>query len=417
MTPTENPKLINSKPKPFLWRYWGWGLLAAVAIYMIVIPGWHLISQLLSPAEVKSGEIAELSFSESILLRATETFTAFWFFMFGATIGSFLNVVIYRVPRKESVIFKRSACPKCGAQIHGKDNIPVLGWIWLEGKCRACQLPISRRYPIVEAVIGLLFLLFLFCELLSGGLNLPVRMPNHYAGVVWIIFYTKWDLVGFYLFHCFVMISLFTWSMIRYDRNLVPLRSIATIFTIVFIALMLNPGLHLVQWNYQETVLWAPKVQGSLITAAIGAATGLGLSSLISAILSFKRSSFEREYIASIALAGAALGWQAASSVLMLSLLIQLIAIGLQKIVARQFHLPMTGCAAIATVLQLLTWRLQQEFIANWWPVTSVSWTLGVTFVVASSLIAAVLRGLISAVPSPTPAPEAETQPAISNDA
>ncbi|MDA0166452.1 prepilin peptidase [Solirubrobacter ginsenosidimutans] len=74
----------------------------------------------------------------------------------GAIVGSFLNVVAYRLPRHESLLHPPSACPECGTPIKPYDNVPVLGWLWLRGKCRACKAPISPKYPIVEAVTGLL---------------------------------------------------------------------------------------------------------------------------------------------------------------------------------------------------------------------------------------------------------------------
>ena len=77
--------------------------------------------------------------------------------VFGLLIGSFLNVVVHRVPRGESVVSPPSACPECGTAIRPRDNVPVLGWVLLRGKCRDCQTPISARYPIVEAVTGALF--------------------------------------------------------------------------------------------------------------------------------------------------------------------------------------------------------------------------------------------------------------------
>ncbi len=80
-----------------------------------------------------------------------------WLTFFGACIGSFLNVVIYRLPRGKSLSNPPSHCPKCGHAIRWYDNVPVLGWLWLGGKCRDCQEPISIRYPIVESVGGLVF--------------------------------------------------------------------------------------------------------------------------------------------------------------------------------------------------------------------------------------------------------------------
>ena len=75
----------------------------------------------------------------------------------GLLIGSFLNVVVWRVPRGESVVRPPSACPGCGTQIRPRDNVPVLGWLLLRGRCRDCSEPISARYPLVEAGTGLLF--------------------------------------------------------------------------------------------------------------------------------------------------------------------------------------------------------------------------------------------------------------------
>lgn len=82
-----------------------------------------------------------------------------FFFALGSIIGSFLNVVIHRIPHEESIIFPNSACPKCSKNINFYDNIPILSWLLLGGKCRNCKNPISPRYPAVELMTGLFFLL------------------------------------------------------------------------------------------------------------------------------------------------------------------------------------------------------------------------------------------------------------------
>lgn len=82
-----------------------------------------------------------------------------FFFTLGAIIGSFLNVVIHRVPLEESVVFPNSACPNCKNPIKSYDNLPIVSWLLLGGKCRNCKNPISPRYPAVEFLTGLLFLL------------------------------------------------------------------------------------------------------------------------------------------------------------------------------------------------------------------------------------------------------------------
>jgi len=78
-------------------------------------------------------------------------------FSFGAAIGSFLNVVIYRLPQQMSLVRPPSHCPHCQARLRPRDNLPVFGWLLLRGRCRYCRAPISLRYPLVEAATGLLF--------------------------------------------------------------------------------------------------------------------------------------------------------------------------------------------------------------------------------------------------------------------
>lgn len=86
------------------------------------------------------------------------TFFEWQALLVGLIVGSFANVCIYRIPRGQSVVTPRSRCPGCGAPIAGFDNVPVLSWLALKGRCRRCRLPISARYPAVEAANGLLYL-------------------------------------------------------------------------------------------------------------------------------------------------------------------------------------------------------------------------------------------------------------------
>lgn len=89
--------------------------------------------------------------------------------LFGAIIGSFLNVVIHRVPRGEFFASTRSRCPSCEGEIKFYDNIPILSYLLLGGKCRNCQTHISARYPLVEALTAMLFALVAYTYLLHAG--------------------------------------------------------------------------------------------------------------------------------------------------------------------------------------------------------------------------------------------------------
>jgi len=79
-------------------------------------------------------------------------------FIFGSAIGSFLNVVVYRLPAKISLLYPPSRCPQCFHPLGKTENIPIFGWLWLRGKCRWCHSQISGRYPFIEIITGLLFL-------------------------------------------------------------------------------------------------------------------------------------------------------------------------------------------------------------------------------------------------------------------
>jgi leader peptidase (prepilin peptidase) / N-methyltransferase len=82
-----------------------------------------------------------------------------WMTAVGAVVGSFLNVCIYRLPRRESVAFPASHCPRCTRQLSWFDNVPIASYLALRGRCRTCAARISIRYPIIEAITALMFLL------------------------------------------------------------------------------------------------------------------------------------------------------------------------------------------------------------------------------------------------------------------
>jgi leader peptidase (prepilin peptidase)/N-methyltransferase len=79
--------------------------------------------------------------------------------LFGLVVGSFVNVLVHRLPRGESVVSPPSHCPSCGAQIRARDNVPVVSWLLLRGRCRDCRAPIAARYPMLELANGILWTL------------------------------------------------------------------------------------------------------------------------------------------------------------------------------------------------------------------------------------------------------------------
>jgi leader peptidase (prepilin peptidase) / N-methyltransferase len=121
-----------------------------------------------------------------------------WFifiFAFGCCIGSFLNVVIYRLPRDKSLITPGSSCPACGEHIHFYDNIPLLSWLFLRAKCRHCKAPISARYFIIELLTASVFL-GLFILYFNTDLRAGLRP---FLGGGWFIYLTSIILLGAFI--------------------------------------------------------------------------------------------------------------------------------------------------------------------------------------------------------------------------
>ena len=106
--------------------------------------------------------------------------------VFGAIIGSFLNVVIHRVPLEESIVFPNSRCPSCGAGIAFYDNIPVLSYLALRGKCRGCSAGISFRYPAVELLTAVLFVAVAWHDGLSAALPFDLVFCSALLALIFI---------------------------------------------------------------------------------------------------------------------------------------------------------------------------------------------------------------------------------------
>ncbi|HIK42986.1 A24 family peptidase [Thermoleptolyngbya sp. M55_K2018_002] len=102
-------------------------------------------------------------------------------FLIGASVGSFLNVVVYRIPAGLSLLHPPSRCPSCLTPIRPYDNVPVLGWLWLGGQCRTCKASISPRYPLVELITGLLFVA------VAQSFALPLPAVGYWALVSWLM--------------------------------------------------------------------------------------------------------------------------------------------------------------------------------------------------------------------------------------
>jgi len=208
--------------------------------------------------------------------------------LLGLAVGSFLNVVIYRVPRNKSIVSPRSACPDCGTPIRERDNIPVLSWLLLRGRCRSCNARISYRYPLVELACGVLFalgaarfgfswtlpaMLIFLASLLALGcidgelLLLPKRVVYPSLGLVSTLFLVA--TIATHDWHRLIIAALcgLGWFVVFFALNFISPRALG--FGDVRLAPMLGMGLG---WFGVGNVLF-----GFFIANFVGAVIGLTL--------------------------------------------------------------------------------------------------------------------------------------------
>ena len=199
-------------------------------------------------------------------------FLPIFLFALGSCIGSFLNVVVWRLPRGESLVTPPSHCPKCNKLLKWYDNIPVIGWIMLGGRCRFCREKISARYPIVEAITGLLFVAYyLLLFVFQIGPCIGIHINGDHADIMRrsLVIQTDWPMYGLYMF----MISgLLAASLIDAELFIIPL-SIPWLIAAVAVV---------VHGWFDE-----PSTPGGVMIGAVpgGLAAGAGLGTLVSYLL------------------------------------------------------------------------------------------------------------------------------------
>lgn len=331
-------------------------VLLAIFLLMGVSP---LVEMLLPVNTTASGWL------EWIRSRVMETMVALWFFVFGSMVGSFINVVVWRMPRGVSVVSRGSACPYCTARIKLADNIPVFGWIKLRGRCRVCHLPISPRYPIVEALFGLVFLLMFFVELQSAGANLPGERRYVSSGILQVIVSTKWDMILIYAYHMILLVMLMTWSLMAFDHSRIPVK------TVVF-ALLIGFGVPLF-FPYVQPVKWAPNHAGwfaelpwlqRTVTSFLGLACGFLLGSLLQSLLGTRQANLQDVLGTTICLTTIGLfnGWQFVTLVLFAFGVLVLV----RHFVTYSRWVPASGLLAIATLITLCLWKQLHTEATGW---------------------------------------------------
>ena len=278
----------------------------------------------------------------------------------GGIVGSFLNVVIYRLPAGLNIAWPGSHCPLCQHPIRWYDNVPVLGWILLRGRCRDCRSPISIRYPLVEAAVASLFGVLFFYEIMQHGANLPLP-PAAKLGDPW----TLPALLGLWTSHVVLFCTLLAAALIGYDGHRPPRALFAPTLLLALLLSWRWPSLHPVSANAAwASAAWAGPLDwatGFVVGGLLGGmATWLNRLALPASPLS--RRAAVCDAVGAAVCIGAGMGWQAACGITLMALAAHQL---LRSMLGRHSEV---NCIPISAWLGLtaLVWVLDWSQLAYW---------------------------------------------------
>ncbi len=278
--------------------------------------------------------------------------------LLGACIGSFLNVVVWRLPQEDPrrrSLGGRSHCPHCGALIRWFDNVPIVSWLVLGARARCCKKPIAIRYPLVEALTAGLFLL------------LAMRLPGGTVMLVDIDGATSIDAAAATAFglHAVFLSLLVALSFIDFDTQLLP-----DVLTKPGIALGLLGGL----WPglaglISDDTSTSPALR-SVLASLVGAGVGCGVTWTIRAVGSwvFKKEAMGLGDVKLMAMVGAFLGWQSALLTMFLGCIVGAVIGGIGALRGGNTQIPFGPYLAIGAVIAMFARDAIVTFLFTTWP-------------------------------------------------
>jgi leader peptidase (prepilin peptidase)/N-methyltransferase len=302
----------------------------------------------------------------------------------GACVGSFLNVVIHRLPQEDEAkrsLGGRSHCPHCGAQIAWHDNIPVLGWMLLRGKARCCKQRISVRYPLVELITALLF--YLAAHVHRFG------EPVFDSGLDW----TNTAAVAFdAAFLAFLVASTF----IDWDHRILPDAlnypfSVLGVTVVPFVA-------HTQVQGYAGTISEElTPAMNSWLASVLGLAAGYGLTWTIRTVAQFvfRKEAMGFGDVKFMAAIGAFLGWQGALLTFFLGCLTGAVGGLLHRMITRDTYVPFGPFLAAGAVLTLFAQQPILDFLFHTWPEWQRSSPTAIWYLSGSALLCIVLLVIV----------------------
>jgi leader peptidase (prepilin peptidase) / N-methyltransferase len=305
-------------------------------------------------------------------------------FVFGSIVGSFLNVCAYRIPQKEKLweslqlLWARpSHCRRCQTNIPWHDNIPIFGWLFLKGRCRSCRAWISPRYPTVELVTALLFVLVFWCEI-GWGTAIPLKEstiyspigPQHAPGLHGVPISTFVMLR--YAYHMVLICALIVASLIDFDLRIIPDGSTLPAMAVGFAASLVG-CVHIVPVWFENVSLFAdtsmamphipewikahPHLHGLAVSVA-GFAVGWAMIWTVRLLgnWALKQEAMGFGDVILMGTIGSFLGWQPTIIVFFVAPVIALTVVVLRLVFKRERAIPYGPYLSGAAVVTLVAW-------------------------------------------------------------
>jgi leader peptidase (prepilin peptidase)/N-methyltransferase len=382
-----------------------------------------------------------------------------WLFVLGSVFGSFLNVCVHRFPRHEflgdqlrSIWSPPSHCPRCGAGILKRDNVPVVGWLLLRGRCRNCRLPISARYPLIELANGLLFALVYWLEvpqelggrIVSSSAFCPVG-PQIVPGGLSESALLHWR----YAFHMVLFETLLVASLIDIDTTTIPDASTvpAMLAGLVMAAALgqvwlvpvwfIDPGLASLapEWSQgwfgemvrPPTIFTGPDPAGAgnllvpawalshphlhgLAVSVMGIVIGGGVVWLVRVIgrLALGREAMGFGDVVLMATVGAFLGWQATLVAFFFAPFCALLFVVLRALFRHGEFIPYGPYLSASTLVLVLGWREAWPMVGHWYSTGPLVVLAGGVLLLLMFPTLVATRWIKRALGFPDPPPESE---------
>lgn len=284
----------------------------------------------------------------SVILALGAFLLYLWLFAVGGAWGSFLNVVVYRLPLGKNIVYPGSSCPRCGHSIRLWHNLPILGWLLLGGKCRDCKLPISARYPLVEFLMASIFVgvALVMVEFLKGSQT--VLWASRVEGIRPL----SSESVPFWTTYLVLMLMYFTLlgiALIDFDRQPMPWSLYLPImFVGVFIPLLWPEIRPLPAWHGWSLAAWQEALADGAAGAALGALLGLAVSAGWR-ITSRQEPTFRP--LLTLVTVGLVLGWQVTLVITLFAAIAAVLSRGLFRALGSEEVLPWPAWLLVMAVL------------------------------------------------------------------